>query len=114
MATANIPETPSRVNRPARGLDAFFANYAETTRKGKEEAATARQRVLNMPSITEGHESGKWWLCIVFAPDTSETEPRRLHWCFNRRSAKDFARDYKARGCYCVIAQTSKQPGDDF
>ncbi len=36
MATANIPETPSRVNRPARGLDAFFANYAETTRKDKE------------------------------------------------------------------------------
>ena len=80
----------------------------------KEKAESARQRVLNMPFITEGHESGKWWLCIVFAPDTSETEPRRLHWCFNRRSAEDFARDYKARGCYCVIAQTSKQPGDDF
>lgn len=114
MAISNIPETSPRVNRPARGLDAFFANYAETTRKDREKAAIARQRVLNMPSITEGHESGKWWLCIVFAPDTSETEPRRLHWCFNCRSAEDFARDYKARGCYCVIAQTSKQPGDDF
>ena len=40
MATTNIPETSPRVNRPARGLDAFFANYAETTRKDREEAAS--------------------------------------------------------------------------
>mgnify|MGYP004730459477 CR=1 FL=1 len=72
MATTNIPETSPRVNRPARGLDAFFANYAETTRKDREEAAIARQRVLNMPSITDGHESGKGWLGNIFAPGTSE------------------------------------------
>lgn len=44
MATANIPETPSRVNRPARGLDAFFANYAEPparTRKRPLQPASA-------------------------------------------------------------------------
>ena len=79
----------------------------------KEGAAAARKRMLSLPNVTEGHEYGKWWLCIVFAPGTSETEPRRLHWCYNQKGAEDFARDYTERGCFCVIAQTTKQPGDD-
>lgn len=114
MATDNIPETPSRVNRPARGLDAFFATYAEDTRKEKEAAEEARQRVLSRLSVKDDYESGKWWLCIVFAPNTSETEPFRLHWCFTKSSAELFVQDYVARDCHCVIAQTTKEPRDDF
>lgn len=112
MATSQI--TDSRGTVKPRDIDALFANYANETRRINEKAREARKRMLSLPNVTEGHEYGKWWLCIVFAPGTSETEPRRLHWCYNQKGAEDFARDYKARGCYCVIAQTSKQPGDDF
>lgn len=114
MATPNIPETSPRVNRPARGLNAFFADYGEETCRMKEEAEASRQKLLNLPSLTEGHESGIWWLCIVFAPNSSDTEPLRLHWCFNKSSARLFVKDYEARGCHCVIAQTTKEPRDDF
>ncbi len=95
--------TDSRGTVKPHGIDALFANYADET-----------QRMLSLPNVTEGHEYGKWWLCIVFAPGTSETEPRRLHWCYNQKGAEDFARDYTERGCFCVIAQTTKQPGDDL
>lgn len=112
MATSQI--TDSRGTVKPRGIDALFASYGDETRRMKEEAAAARKRMLSLPNVTEGHEYGKWWLCIVFAPGTSETEPRRLHWCYNQKGAEDFARDYTKRGCFCVIAQTTKQPGDDL
>ena len=112
MATQN--HTDSRNTVKPRGLDAFFANYADEAQRMKEEAAAAHRRMFSLPKVTEGHEYGKWWLFIVFAPGTSETEPRCLHWCYNQKGAEDFARDYTERGCFCVIAQTTKQPGDDL
>ena len=82
MATPQI--TDSRGTVKPHGIDALFANYADETRRMKEGAAAARKRMLSLPNVIEGHEYGKWWLCIVFAPGTSETEPLRLHWCCNQ------------------------------
>lgn len=60
--------TDSRGTVKPRGIDALFASYGDETRRMKEEAAAARKRMLSLPNVTEGHEYGKWWLCIVFAP----------------------------------------------
>ena len=52
--------TDSRGTVKPRGIDALFANYADETRRIKEEAAAARKRMLSLPNVAEGHEYGKW------------------------------------------------------
>ena len=48
MATQN--HTDSRNTVKPRGLDAFFANYADEAQRMKEEAAAAHKRMLSLPT----------------------------------------------------------------